>query len=133
MYNIESYYQTRKVNASASTAVVATTTIAAASTSATAASIDTIKRNEEKVEEELASIPLSKSKPASDNNKNKHQNHLISEDEKLNIIKSLNRITGRSKNDLEMSLSKLQRTDIIRIKIYAKTMASYALLHNSLL
>jgi hypothetical protein len=77
MYNIESYYQTRKVNASASTAEVATA--AAVSTSATAASIDTIKTTEEKVE--LASIPLSKSKPANDNNKNKHQNHFISEDE----------------------------------------------------
>jgi hypothetical protein len=120
MYNIESYYQTRKVNASASTAVVATTpTAAAASTSATAASIDTIKTNEEKVGE-LASIPLSKSKPASDNNKNKHQNYFIIEDEKLDIIKSLNKITGRSKNDLEVSLSKLQRIDIIRIKDLCK-------------
>jgi hypothetical protein len=64
-YNIESYYQTRKVNASASTSVVATTTTF---TSATAASIDTIKRNEEKVEE-LASIPLSKSKPTGNKNK----------------------------------------------------------------
>jgi hypothetical protein len=117
MYNIESYYQTRKVNASASTAEVATA--AAVSTSATAASIDTIKTTEEKVEE-LASIPLSKSKPANDNNKNKHQNHFISEDEKLDIIKSLNKITGRSKNDLEVSLSKLQRIDIIRTKDLCK-------------
>jgi hypothetical protein len=108
-FQVELYYQKRKANASSSSTVakVVTTT---ASTSATAASIAVIE------------------------NKKKEELH-VNEDDKEKIIESLNKITGRSKKELELSLSKLQRIDIIRLRHlcenYGKLQKYCQLIHGS--
>ena len=50
----------------------------------------------------------------------KPQQVLRGREEKSDIIDSLNKITDRSKRDLEASISKLQNTDIIRIRDLCK-------------
>ena len=87
LYQIEFYYQRRKEAASSS--MIAEIASIPRCTSATAASIATI----EKKKEELC----------------------VSEGDKERIIENLSRITGRTKKELEFSLSKLQRLDIIRL------------------
>jgi hypothetical protein len=87
LYQIEFYYQRRKEAASSS--MIAEIASIPRCTSATAASIATI----EKKKEELC----------------------VSEGDKERIIENLSRITGRTKKELEFSLSKLQRIDIIRL------------------
>lgn len=85
-FQVELYYQKRKANAGTSSLVPKAVTTTA-STSATAASIATIEKRKK---EEL---------------------HVIEAD-KEKIIESLNKITSRSKKELELSLSKLQMIDI---------------------
>ena len=50
----------------------------------------------------------------------KPQKVLRGREEKSDIIDSLNKITDRNKRDLEASISKLQKTDIIRIRDLCK-------------
>ena len=108
-FQVELYYQKRKANAGTSSLVrkAVTTT---ASTSATAASIATIEKRKK---EEL---------------------HVIEAD-KEKIIESLNKITGRSKKELELSLSKLQMIDIKRLRHlcenYGKLQKYCELIHGS--
>jgi hypothetical protein len=83
-------------------------------TSATAASIATlVDRRKMEVRQSIATS-LSGTKMPSDDNK-PQQDHR-GRDEKLDILDSLSKITNRSKRDLEGSISKLQKTDIIRIR-----------------
>jgi hypothetical protein len=94
-YNIEGYYQTRKLKS-----------ITAA---ATAATIDTIKKKKDysDTESSYSETPL--------------QQLLLSpyycqmnEEEKIDFLKNLNQITDRSKEALELSLANLQNTEDIR-------------------
>jgi hypothetical protein len=87
LYNIESYYQTRKLNISSSTVPTITTTASATiTTAATASSISAIQEEEEEKEE------------------------------KQKLVENLNLITGRSKKALESSLANLQPKDIRRLR-----------------
>ena len=86
LYNIESYYQTRKLNISSSTVPPTTTASAAITTAATASSISAIQEEEEEKEE------------------------------KQKLVENLNLITGRTKKALESSLESLQPKDIRRLK-----------------
>ncbi|MFZ0263512.1 MAG: hypothetical protein WB053_12970 [Nitrososphaeraceae archaeon] len=108
-FQVELYYQKRKANAGTSSLVPKAVTTTA-STSATAASIATIEKRKK---EEL---------------------HVIEAD-KEKIIESLNKITGRSKKELELSLSKLQMIDIKRLRHlcenYGKLQKYCELIHGS--
>ena len=113
--NIEDYYQMRKVDvigtspSSVIADVLIPTTPAAASTSATAASIRNIQRDGKR--EELISTDYKK-----------HQQYpsQVDEEEEAELIESLNKITDRSKKDIQASIAKLQRGDIERIKDLCK-------------
>jgi hypothetical protein len=108
LYQVEAYYQRRKANAGTSS-MVAKTVTPPISTSATAASIASI----EKKKEEL----------------------YVDEADKERIIESLNSITSRNKKELELSLSKLQRIDIIRLghlcENYSKLQRYCEIIHGS--
>jgi hypothetical protein len=119
VHNIEGYYQMRKLDASdlaTSSRNRATPARKTISTSATAASIATIVDGSKR--EEPKSTPLSGSKVSMYDYK--PQKVLRGREEKYNIIDSLNKITDRNKSDLEVSISKLQKTDIIRIRDLCK-------------
>ena len=107
LYQVELYYQKRKETAISS--IVPKTITIPRSTSATAASIVTI----EKKKDEL----------------------YINEDDKEKIIDILNNLTGRTKKELELSLSKLQRIDIIRLwhlcENYSKLQRYCEIIHGS--
>jgi hypothetical protein len=111
LYNIESYYQTRKLNISAA----ASTTIKAAATAARIATIQEKDKEKKKEKDEIPSSTLLKpkgsSKPSLDD-----QYHYISTEEKQELIDNLNQITGRSKKSLEISFAELQPTDIRRLR-----------------
>jgi hypothetical protein len=95
--NVEAYYQKRKSDIStiSSVSIAIPTT-----TSATAASINNINRiGEEPVDYE-------------EKHPNKH--------EETAIIESLNKITDRSKKDIQASIAKLERRDILRISELCK-------------
>jgi hypothetical protein len=97
IHNVEAYYQKRKsdISTTSSVSIAIPTTI-----SATAASINNINRmGEEPVDYE-----------------EKHPN----KDEETAIIESLNKITDRSKKDIQASISKLERIDILRISELCK-------------
>jgi hypothetical protein len=114
VHNIEGYYQMRKLDASdaASTSrTIATPAKKTTTTSATAASIATLA-NRRKMEE-LQSTPLP---PLSGSKMSQDANKLQQGYRGRDILDSLNKITNRSKRDLEGSISKLQKTDIIRIR-----------------
>jgi hypothetical protein len=108
-FQVELYYQKRKANAGASSLVPEAVTTTA-STSATAASITTIEKRK------------------------KEEFHIIEAD-KEKIIESLNKITGRSKKELELSLGKLQMIDIKRLRHlcenYGKLQKYCELIHGS--
>lgn len=118
VHNIEGYYQMRKLDASEAATTsrnLVTPAKKTTTTSATAASIATLA--DRRKMEELQSTPpspLSGSKMLQDDNK--LQRVYRDRDEKSDILDSLNKITNRSKRDLEGSISKLQKTDIIRIR-----------------
>lgn len=107
LYQVEFYYQRRKETAISS--IVPKTITIPRSTSATAASIVTI----EKKKDEL----------------------YINEDDKEKIIDNLNNLTGRTRKELELSLSKLQRIDIIRLwhlcENYSKLQRYCEIIHGS--
>src|SRR5215208_241964 len=114
--NIEDYYQMRKVDvigtspSSVIADVLIPTTPAAASTSATAASIRNIERDGKS--EEPVSIEY-KEQQQSPNKEDE-------EEEEAELVESLNKITDRSKKDIQASIAKLQRRDIERIKDLCK-------------
>lgn len=113
VHNIEGYYQMRKLDASEARDL-ATPAKKTMTTSATAASIATLVNRRKMDEHQSASPPSSGTKISSDDNKPQQVHR--GRDEKLDILDSLNKITNRSKRDLEGSISKLQKTDIIRIR-----------------
>jgi hypothetical protein len=110
-FQVELYYQKRKANASTASIISKTVSATAStSTSATAASIATIEKRKK---DELQ----------------------IVEAEKEKIIESLNKITGRNKKELELSLSRLQTIDIKRLRHlcenYGKLQKYCELIHGS--
>jgi hypothetical protein len=113
VHNIEGYYQMRKLDASEARDL-ATPTKKTMTTSATAASIATLVDRRKMEERQSTPTSLSGTKMSSDDNKPQQVHR--GRDEKLDILDSLSKITNRSKSDLEGSISKLQKTDIIRIR-----------------
>lgn len=110
-FQVELYYQKRKANASTASIISKTVSATAStSTSATAASIATIEKRKK---DELQIVEADKEK----------------------IIESLNKITGRNKKELELSLSRLQTIDIKRLKHlcenYGKLQKYCELIHGS--
>ncbi len=107
LHQIEFYYQRRKEAASSS--LIANTISIPRSTSATAASIATIEKKKEGIH--------------------------MSEGDKERIIESLSGITGRTTKELELSLSKLQRIDVIRLgylcENYSKLRRYCEIIHGS--
>jgi hypothetical protein len=98
-YNIEGYYQTRKLKS-----ITAAATIPAA-----ASTIDTIKKKKDYSDSESSRSEV------------RLQQLLLSsyycqmnQDEKIDFLKNLNQITDRSKEALELSLANLQNTEDIR-------------------
>src|ERR687896_1258459 len=108
LYQVEAYYQRRKANAGTSS-MVAKTVTPPISTSATAASIASIEKKKGKL--------------------------YVDEADKERIIESLNSITSRNKKELELSLGKLQRIDIIRLghlcENYSKLQRYCEIIHGS--
>jgi hypothetical protein len=127
IHNVESYYQMRKSDIDTSSyatdvpsaEVVASITNvpAAAFTSATASRIKSIQRNKKR-EEEPVSKHMANSEPISSDYR--QQQELYKEDEEYELVESLNRITDRSKKDIQASIAKLQRKDILRISDLCK-------------
>jgi hypothetical protein len=114
-YNIESYFQARKLNISAA---AASTTIKATATAARIATIQE-EKDKEKKKKEKDEIPSSTSllKPKESSKPSlEEQYHYISREEKQDFIDNLNQITGRTKKSLEISFAELQPTDIRRLK-----------------
>jgi hypothetical protein len=121
LHNVENYYQMRKVDVigispssviaevSVPTTTTTTTTTTAASTSATATSIKNIKRDEEG-EESIST----------DYKEQQQYQNKEDEEEEAELVESLNKITDRSKKDIQASIAKLQRRDIERIKDLCK-------------
>src|SRR5919108_180284 len=114
IHNTEDYYQMRKVDVigtsppSATADVSILTTPAAASTSATAASIRNIERDGKREE------------PVSIKYKEQQYPNKEDEEEEAELVESLNKITDRSKKDIQASIAKLDRRDIERIKDLCK-------------
>jgi hypothetical protein len=121
LHNVENYYQMRKADVigtfppsviaevSIPTTPTTTATTTAASTSATAASIKNIKRDgkrEEPVSIEYKEQQLYPNKEG--------------EEEEAELVESLNKITDRSKKDIQALIAKLERRDIERIKDLCK-------------
>jgi hypothetical protein len=113
VHNIEGYYQMRKLDASEARDL-ATSAKKTMTTSATAASIATLMDRRKVEERQGTATSLSGTKMPSDDNKSQQVHR--GRDEKLDILDSLGKITNRSKRDLEGSIYKLQKTDIIRIR-----------------
>ncbi|HEY9386875.1 MAG TPA: hypothetical protein VIP70_07530 [Nitrososphaeraceae archaeon] len=121
LYNIESYYQTRKLKTSSSSSTAASTTVTAA---AAASSIATIQGENKKKDEIPSSTSLLKSKVVlsgpshGDCDEQHYHPQYISEEEeeKQKLVENLNQITGRSKKALELSLANLQPIDIRRLR-----------------
>jgi hypothetical protein len=115
LHNVESYYQMRKSDVSITSPItdagelLVPVTAVAASTSATAASISNIES--ERKREELISTDYKE-----------HQQYPSKEDEEeeADLVESLNKITDRSKQDIQVSIANLQRRDIERIKDLCK-------------
>jgi hypothetical protein len=98
LHNVEDYYQMRK-SAIVSTppSVVASTRVPVnATTSATATNIKSIERGV------------------------KREEPILNKDEESELVEVLNKMTDKSKKDIQMSIAKLDRRDIERIKDLCK-------------
>src|SRR5215207_4429801 len=97
IHNVEAYYQKRKsdISTTSSVSVAVPTT-----TSATATSIKNVNRKGEEP------VDYEEKRP--------------NKDEETEIVESLNKITDRSKKDIQASIAKLERRDIERIKDLCK-------------
>ena len=113
VYNLEGYYQMRKSDVISTTITEVTKemepiTISETSfTSATAASIESINSKEARI----------KSKPPISNDL--REERLIKE-QASELVRSLNKITNRSKKDIQASIANLPRTDIFRLRDLCK-------------
>ena len=101
LHNVEYYYQMRKsdviISTSPSSSVVASSKISvSATTSATATNIKSIESD------------------------GKREEPIIKKDEESELVEVLNKITDRSKKDIQASVTKLERRDIERIKDLCK-------------
>jgi hypothetical protein len=104
IHNVEAYYQNRKSDISTTSSSVSVAVPTA--TSATATSIKNINRKGKEPWARSESIDYEE----------KHPN----KDEETEIVESLNKITDRSKKDIQASIAKLERRDIERIKDLCK-------------
>src|SRR5919106_2010315 len=93
IHNVEVYYQTRKSDVNSIISVTPSTTSV---TTATAASIESIEED------------MKVKKPA------------LSKDEESELVDVLNKITERKKEIIKVSIAKLERRDILRIKDLCK-------------
>jgi len=112
-YNVESYYQARKLNTNPAVTTAMTTVTTAAA--ATTASIGNIKKEGEE-DYHYPKDALTKSKVLSRSSHSNDYHVTISKEQQKELIETLNQITDRSKKSLEASLANLQRTDIRRIR-----------------
>jgi hypothetical protein len=117
LHNVKNYYQMRKadvIGTSPSSVIaevsIPTTTTTAASTSATATSIKNIKRDGKREE------PV----PIEYKEQQQYPNKEDEKEEEAELVESLNKITDRSKKDIQASIAKLERRDIERIKDLCK-------------
>jgi hypothetical protein len=107
-YNVEGYYQMRKSDVISTTITEAAKAMepinisATSFTSATASSIESINSKEARI----------KSKPPISNDL--REQHLNKE-QASELVGSLNKITNRSKKDIQASIANLPRTDIFRL------------------
>ena len=89
LHNLEHYYQMRKSNAITTSGIASQVPIF----TATAASIKTIKSDDKRREESI-----------------------LNKDEESELVEVLNKMTDRNKKDIQVSIAKLERRDIERIK-----------------
>jgi hypothetical protein len=106
IHNVEAYYQNRKSDISTTSSSVSVAVPTA--TSATATSIKNINRKGKEPWARSESIDYEEKRPNKD------------EEEEAELVESLNKITDRSKKDIQASIAKLQRRDIERIKDLCK-------------
>jgi hypothetical protein len=103
LHNLEHYYQTRKSDVIISnTSITAASEVSVAAT-ATAANIKSIERNAKREK----TIPS-------------YKESLLSKDEETELVESLTKITDRSKKDIQASVDKLERKDVLRINDLCK-------------
>jgi RNase H-fold protein (predicted Holliday junction resolvase) len=115
-YNVESYYQARKLNTSNAAHATMTSPTTVTTAAAAAAGIVSIKKEGKHPHK---SCTLSKSKETlstSSHSDDDDERFSISEEQQKELIETLNQITGRSNKSLEVSLANLQRIDIRRIR-----------------
>src|SRR5919108_1117849 len=103
IHNVEAYYQNRKSDISTTSSV---SVVVPTATSATATSIKNINRKGKEPWARSESIDYEEKRP--------------NKDEETEIVESLNKITDRSRKDIQASIAKLQRRDIERIKDLCK-------------
>ena len=103
IHNVEAYYQNRKSDISTTSSV---SVVVPTATSAMATSIKNINRKGKEPWARSESIDYEEKRP--------------NKDEETEIVESLNKITDRSKKDIQASIAKLQRRDIERIKDLCK-------------
>jgi hypothetical protein len=103
LQNLEHYYQTRKSDVISNTSITAASEVPVAAT-ATAANIKSIERNVKR--EKL--IPSD------------YKESLLNKDEEIELVESLTKITDRSKKDIQASVDKLERKDVLRINDLCK-------------
>ena len=101
LHNLEHYYQTRKSDVISNTSITSEVPVAA---TATAANIKSIERNVKR--EKL--IPSD------------YKESLLNKDEEIELVESLTKITDRSKKDIQASVDKLERKDVLRINDLCK-------------
>jgi|SRR5215208_410607 len=103
LQNLEHYYQTRKSDVISNTSITAASEVPVAAT-ATAANIKSIERN------------AKREKPIPSG----YKELLLSKDEETELVESLTKITDRSKKDIQASVDKLERKDVLRINDLCK-------------
>jgi len=101
LHNLEHYYQTRKSDVISNTSITSEIPVAA---TATAANIKSIERN------------AKREKPIPSD----YKELLLSKDEETELVESLTKITDRSKKDIQASVDKLERKDVLRINDLCK-------------
>src|SRR5919109_107419 len=104
IHNTEDYYQMRKSDVVSTSAIASQVPIA----TATASSIRNIERDGKREE------------PVSIEYKEQQYPNKEDEEEEAELVESLNKITDRSKKDIQASIAKLDRRDIERIKDLCK-------------
>jgi hypothetical protein len=101
LHNLEHYYQTRKSDVISNTSITSEVPVAATATAANIKSIERNVKREKLIPSEYKESPLNK-------------------DEEIELVESLTKITDRSKKDIQASVDKLERKDVLRINDLCK-------------